>query len=185
MNTNENSRPATLQRGTARSALPRTLRRPVDPEQLKQLICKEGNSLNRVAHLIGVCTNTVSIAAVRFGIPIDARPKKIDLALKKQFFLALERNLPLAEVSAETGVSLSTIYRLLRMYPQHAHAYKLRLLEQERLTKRRRFTEQVATTPMTACTDYYWLRRNDSEWIATFSSSLARLSTINSSRRPS
>jgi hypothetical protein len=185
MNTNETRVPRRCSRYCAQRAAAHLAPSCVDPEQLKQLICKEGNSLSRAAHLIGVCTNTVSIAAVRFGIAIDARPKKIDQALKKQFFLALERNLPLEEVSAETGVSLSTIYRLLRMHPQQAQAYKLRLLEQERLTKRRRFTEQVATMPMTTCTDYYWLRCNDSEWIATFSNSLARLSTINSSRRPS
>jgi hypothetical protein len=186
MNTNEAPLPAASPRAAARTPLPRAPRRPVDPERLKQLICNEGNSLTHAAQMFGVCTNTVSVAAVRLGIPIDARPKKIDQALNRQVSAALERNLPLARIVAETGVSLTSLYRFLRMYPQQAYAYRLRMLEQERLDKRQRFTLQVVGTPMTRCADYYWLRRNDAEWIAQFVAGHApRPGATHPGRRPS
>lgn len=51
INANENTRPATLRRGTGRNALPLTLRRPVNPAPLNQLMSKAGNSLSRA----GLC----------------------------------------------------------------------------------------------------------------------------------
>lgn len=164
MNTNHRALPA----ATPRSVLPRALRRRIDPDQLKQLICEEKSSLSHAAHVIGVCINTVSIAAVRLGIPIDARPNKIDHAVNQRLLHALERNLPLGEIATETGVSLSSIYRFLRIHPAQASAYKSRMLEQERLAKRQRFAVEAASMAMNACSDYYWLRRNDAAWFAQF-----------------
>lgn len=54
MNSNENNMPVTSRRAAGRSVLPRALRRPVDPQRLSQLIWKEGKSLSRAAHLMGV-----------------------------------------------------------------------------------------------------------------------------------
>jgi len=177
MNSNENTRPATSARASGRSARPRALRRPIDPVRLEQLICQEGVSLTRAARLMGVCKTTVSIAVVRFGIATSARLKKVDHALNQQVFHALERNVPLAQVCAETGLSLASMYEFLRMYPQQARAYKQRVLEQERLAKRQRFIEQTASMTMTACPDYYWLRRNDQEWLAMFSGKRSKRSS--------
>lgn len=126
---------------------------------------------------MGVSINTVSIAVVRFGIARQTTATKIAPVLDRQVLDALKCGLPLVQVCAQTGVSLSSVYRWLRMYPQQAQDYRLRVLQQERLSKRRRFSEQAATTPMTACADYYWLRRNDSEWIAEFSRRAASLDT--------
>lgn len=161
-----------------RSILPRALRCAVDPKQLEYLICKEGKSLTRAARVIGVSPNTLSVVAVRLGIPFDTRPKKIDALTSKQLLAALQRNLPLTDIADQLNLSLASLYRVLRMHPQQTTEYKQRMLELERQRRRQRLGEQSLTTAVRSCADYYWLRRNDAAWLATLSASRATKAAI-------
>lgn len=149
-----------------RNTGPRASRRAVDPQQLENLICKEGKSLTRAAKLIGVSPNTLSVLAVRLGIPFDTRPKKIDAQTSAQLLSALKHGLPLAVIAEKLNLSMASLYRVLRMHPSEATVYRQHLLEQERQRRRERLNEQAADTAIRFCADYYWLRRNDAAWLA-------------------
>lgn len=154
-----------------RSTGPRAPRCAVDPQQLGNLICKEGKSLTRAARLIGVSPNTLRVLAVRLGIPFDTRPKKIDAQTSAQLLSALKHGLPLAVIGKKLNLSMASLYRVLRMHPLEATAYRQNMLERERQRRRERLNEQAVNTAIRFCADYYWLRRNDTAWLANLTGS--------------
>jgi hypothetical protein len=160
--------PAEQPAAGAKHAAPPPARRrglALDPSLLRQLLCHKGYSIRRSALALGVCHTTARVAAGRLGIALAGRPSKIDSAVQQAVALALGRGEPLAELTDAIGISLPSVYRMLRMDPLLAAEYKAKLLQRKRMARRQLFLLQVADKPMSECAEYYWLRRNDAAWL--------------------
>lgn len=89
------------------------------------------------------------------------RPKLLKGEKLKEAKFALATADPLHKVAQAQGISIASIYRLLRRYPQVAQKRQ----EQLREVRRRRFAEELKVTSARAAQDYMWLYRNDYDWL--------------------
>lgn len=69
------------------------------------------------------------------------------------------------EIAAEVGVSLASVYRIIRARPDGPSQWKLSRYERERGQRRARFESQYPVCLAHECTDYMWLYRNDRQWL--------------------
>ncbi len=89
------------------------------------------------------------------------RPKFIKNTKLDDVMTALATMNPLTSVAKDQGISLASIYRVLRRHP---HLVQLRQ-EQFQKMRRDRFLGEFKNIPAKATQDYMWLYRNDLDWL--------------------
>lgn len=134
-------------------------------------------SCRQVAAKIGRSVTTVVAWRRAHDIPIEERrkslhPKVIDRVLK-----AIGTTHSLPDVATQTGISLSSVYRILKQYPatlrprQDAGSFKQVQLRRKRWlaalrSSRKEQIGRVTDARARACADYAWLYRHDRAWLA-------------------
>lgn len=133
-------------------------------EVLRQILTKSSGSLRQAAKATGISVTTLRLDAARLGISVQTKPKKlipsIINALKQDFLIGL----PLYEISAKEGVSIPTLYRVLRMFPGVAEKWRALQESQELEKRRKRFLTNKKRT-IRDKQDYIWLYRHDRAWL--------------------
>ena len=136
-------------------------RQAIDQGQLVQLVEIEKKPLIKAAALLGLSVSTVAIAAARAGLTVGLRPKRIKAALQGAVRKSLLDGLTLHEAASNHGISLSSVYRILRSDRELESAYKERRFQICRDENRCAFVNRIASPAA-----YAWLRRHDSQWLA-------------------
>lgn len=131
------------------------------------LTCRE------VALEIGVSTTTVVLWRRALGVPITERRKSITKLKLDEVKQLLKDGSTLASVAALTGLSLSSVNRILRTFPALCEARKTRQRTADCLRYRTQWLSARASDPVagikklrvTAGAAYAWLYRHDRSWL--------------------
>lgn len=126
---------------------------------------RSGYSLREVSRQTGIAVTTLCIAAERAGLYLGKRPKKLKGTKLDDLKQDLFTTAPLGQIACTHGVSLVSLYRILRSDPALANMRETLLMEQERETRRKRFNDDRQKMPARRATDYAWLYRNDHTWL--------------------
>jgi len=126
----------------------------------------EGCSLRQISAVIGVSVSTLHVYAVQLGLRVHARPSVLLPVLRQQIRDQLVAGKAFSEIAKNCGVSLTSVYRVLRMETDLKYILSGLRVERDRENRRIRFImERERNTTAQACTDYAWLYRNDREWL--------------------
>ncbi len=126
----------------------------------------EGRSLRQIAAVTSVSVSTLHVHAVQLGLSVRSRPSILLPGLKAQIRDQVIAGKSFAEVATDCGVSLTSVYRVLRMETGLKDMLSGLRVERDRENRRTRFImERERNTTAQACTDYAWLYRNDRDWL--------------------
>lgn len=134
-------------------------------QTLEEMYSK-GRSLRQIAAVTGVSVSTLHVYAVQLGLSVRARPSILLPVLRAQIRDQLIAGKAFSEIATDCGVSLTSVYRVLRMETGLKDMLSGLRVERDRENRRLRFTmERGGNTTAQACTDYAWLYRNDRVWL--------------------
>lgn len=133
--------------------------------QLRCLLVDQKYSLQRCAKILGRSVTTLRIEAARTGLPVSVKPKILGEGKLAVLRKELASTTPLRVLAEHWNVSVVSLYRVLRMYPDIALVRKRLIFEEERNERRDRFLSQSMKSHARRLPDYAWLHRNDREWL--------------------
>lgn len=142
-------------------------------------------SCRQVAARIGRSVTTVVACRRALAIPIRERRKSLHAAVIDQVVRLLRSETSLPVVAARTGVSLSSVYRILAQHPAVSRYRQEQARNAELPLRRGRWTAALQacqdegpggkTAARTrAAADYAWLYRHDRAWLASTTQSAPR-----------
>lgn len=140
---------------------PQCARVKIDCENVANLMKSEAATLTSVAASLHISVTTVAVAAARAGFSYSARPKHIFGALRQEAWASLRAGLSPSQVAAKCGISISSVYRLLRMDAELELSYQEKRFVAVREIYRDRYLHSHDDLAA-----YAWLRRNDPRWLA-------------------
>lgn len=137
-------------------------------------------SCRKVATLLDRSVTTIVTQRRTRGVQIRERRKTLTSSLlgKVQLELRTDASLPL--VANRSGVSLSTVYRILREHPSLRKTHKDLCLKAETRIRRQRWSSALRHTHgdtgvnaarTIAAADYTWLYRHDRAWLTSITRS--------------
>lgn len=95
----------------------------------------------------GRSVTTLAVECIRQGWPVKRRPKRLTDALMIRVKLALETGMEFDALKKRLGLSLSTLYRILRAYPESQMIRNEVLFERELKQRRRNLKELLSESP--------------------------------------
>lgn len=137
----------------------------VDHKRLVSLIVNEGKSLRQCSIIMGISVTTLRIAATRFGLSVNSRPKLINREVLQKLKVALSSNPSKADVARQFSVSLVSVYRILAMFPEIAENHRRCIFLCDRQIRRERFLREMKSCNARRAGDYAWLYRHDRAWM--------------------
>lgn len=136
-------------------------------------LAADGRSMRQVAKELGLSVNAVLVKAGKIGISFTRRPKKLDAAVRSQVRYALAAGDAIAHIANTTGLSASTVNRILGadLSLQTQRAATMR--EQRQAHARDKLRAALVASPsagfktlQTALgADFIWLYRHDRAWL--------------------
>lgn len=134
---------------------------PIDLGQLAEMISVRNFTLSQAAAALGVSVTTAVVAAKRAGLSISSRPKTINDDVKNSIVNSLRSGLNLKDIASKHGISLVSVYRIIRMDANLELEFEAKKLELDRERYRNRFLISHGDKA-----SYAWLRRHDAGWLA-------------------
>nr|WP_315255858.1 TnsD family Tn7-like transposition protein [uncultured Duganella sp.] len=132
----------------------------VDLGRLTEMISVQNFTLSQAAAALDICVTTAAVAANRAGLSVSSRAKTITDDLKSGVGAALRLGLCPKEVATKHGISLVSVYRILRMDANLEQEFEAKRLELAREQYRNRFLISHSDKA-----SYAWLRRHDAAWL--------------------
>ncbi|MGF6654931.1 AraC-like DNA-binding protein [Paraburkholderia youngii] len=94
-------------------------------------------TLTSAAELLGVSVTTLATRASELGLPVNRKPSVLHLDCREVIQAAFDLSLSISEIAAQVGVSVSTVYRVIRVSGQFdcrrtlsAHAREMRDIDE-------------------------------------------------------
>ncbi len=142
-------------------------------QQVLLRLVREGASARSAASQVGVDVNTALGWMSKAGVSIQRRPKSMDTQLRRLIVTALRRGQDKATVSQRSGLSITTITRVLLSEPGLKERWDHVRLESRRQQVRTEWTRALRMHPglgiklvrATAQAAYAWLYRHDRDWL--------------------
>lgn len=142
-------------------------------QQVLLRLVREGASARSAASQVDVDVNTALGWMSKAGISIQRRPKIMDVQLRRVVVAALRRGQDKAAVSKRSGLSITTVTRVLLSEPGLKERWDHVRLESRRQQARAEWTRALRLHPglgiklvrATAQAAYAWLYRHDREWL--------------------
>ncbi len=133
-------------------------------------------SLRDLSGKTGLSVTTLSVELTRRGVAIQRRPKLLTDTLLQVIKAGLESGEPLTVLTNRFGVSLITLYRVLRGHPETNERRRNHLQRLELQRRRRIATDWLASNLEGTSQEFAalhnrnitWLRRHDSTWLKKF-----------------
>jgi hypothetical protein len=147
--------------------------KPCDPpppvqameQRLSKLIVEDKKSLRQCAQILKLSVTTLRIEATRLGIDVLTRPKILKENQLETLRQALLSTTSLKSIAQIHLVSVVSLYRILRMYPEVAQPREKLIFEMERSKRRANFIAGNKKLFARNLPDYAWLYRNDRDWL--------------------
>lgn len=133
----------------------------------------DGRSIRQVAKELGLSVNTVLVKAGKIGVSFTRRPKKVDAAVRAQVQRALAAGDAVPDIVNTTGLSASTVNRILGA-DRSLQTQRAATLREKRLIHARDKLRAVAAASPSAGfkvlraalgADFTWLYRHDRAWL--------------------
>lgn len=137
----------------------------INAQTLAFMLVEKQYSLSRCAQLLGQSVATLRIEASRLRLPIVTKPKTLTEAKLAVLCEALKSTTPLKILAQFHKVSLTSLYRILRIYPRLELDRAQLIFEQERGIRRKRFLCGVKKSFARNLSDYGWLHKYDRRWL--------------------
>ncbi len=156
--------------------------RPVDPRREKLLVfVKQGYSVTRASHLVGVSTATGIAWSVQAGIRVKHRASVLTASIRVRAIADLRGGCAKEDVARRAEVSVSTVNMLLKSEPGLRAAWRDACCRKARDEARLAWSE---TAQQLQCASrkqlrslqpaaFAWLYRNDRHWLDSFALSLS------------
>lgn len=130
-------------------------------------------SLRALSKEVGLSVNTLAVEMTRRGRPIKRRPKVLTDDRVRAIRTALEKGGDLKKIGSTFAVSSTTMYRVLRSYPETCRRRSDCLAQRELQHRRIQITKWIDKHPkasrseiLTQCAGATaWLRRHDKAWL--------------------
>ncbi|MFS2016582.1 TnsD family Tn7-like transposition protein [Massilia sp. CT11-108] len=140
---------------------------------IHDMLINHALTCRKVALELGVSTTTVVLWRRALGIPVTERRKSITNLKLDEVKQLLEDGSTLASVAAVTGLSLSSVNRILRTFPALREARKMQQRTADFLRYRTQWLNAQASDPIAgikklrviAGAAYAWLYRHDRGWL--------------------
>jgi AraC-like DNA-binding protein len=145
---------------------------------------RSGLSPTATALKYGMSVTTMTVMALGAGLSVKLKPKRLKPDLRERIEELLEKDISVPDVASEAGVSLSSVYRVLKSNPKLA-LLRQKALHEGRLEQARNAWLNIQateskwnTTKLRARTPavYSLLYRYDREWLATHAPKMLRSS---------
>lgn len=144
-------------------------------------------SCHEVARLTGISVTTVVARRRARAIPIRERRKSLTESVIDKVLHEIGLQSSLKAVAAHTGISLSSVYRILRQHPTTARPVRDGELVAQAPMRRMRWTAALQAGRMQgpavvkaararAAADFAWLYRHDRAWLAATTREFSRIS---------
>lgn len=132
-----------------------------------------GRSMRQVAKELGLSVNAVLVKAEKIGIGFTRRSKKLDVAVRSQVRRALAAGDAIAHVVSTTGLSASTVNRILGADRGLQAQRATTMREKRQAHARDKLRAAVVASPSagfkalqtTLGADFTWLYRYDRTWL--------------------
>lgn len=136
-------------------------------------LAAEGRSMRQVAKELGLSVNAVLIKAEKIGIGFRRRSKKLDVAVRSRVRHALAAGEAIANIANTTGLSASTVNRILGADRGLQTQRTATLREQRQEQARDKLRAALVASPSagfkalqtTLGADFIWLYRHDRAWL--------------------
>jgi hypothetical protein len=136
-------------------------------------LAAEGRSMRQVAKELGLSVNAVLVKAEKIGIGFTRRSKKLDIAVCSQVRRALAAGDAIANIVNTTGLSASTVNRILGADRGLQTQRTTTMREQRQTQARDKLRVALVASPsagfkalQTALgADFIWLYRHDRAWL--------------------
>lgn len=146
---------------------------PADRDLFLRLMKEQGLSATAAAQLVGITTTTGITWAKAHGLTVSSRPKSLNAKLLKQVRALLVRGIDKQEITKKTGISETSLNRLIVSEPEVAQAWRSARLQKTRDLHRANFLSLLQThkgVPIRVLrkipgNGYAWLYRNDRPWL--------------------
>lgn len=173
---------------TAFASPPRREASAVLDDKITALV-SEGRSMRHVAKELGLCVNTVLVKAEKINVEFTRRSKKISAAVRLQVQHALAAGDPISKILHTTGLSASTVNRILgaQLGIQTQRATSLQNKRQVhargKLCAARLASPSAGFKALQAAlsADFIWLYRHDRAWLQAQLLSAPKIPVLTSS----
>ncbi|WP_313318684.1 TnsD family Tn7-like transposition protein [Pseudomonas sp.] len=136
-------------------------------------LAAEGRSMRQVAKEIGLSVNAVLVKAEKIGIGFMRRSKKLDVTVRSQVWHALAAGNAIADIVKTTGMSASTVNRILGADRGLQAQRTASLRVQRQAHARGKLRAVTGATPSVGFkalrtalgADFTWLYRHDRAWL--------------------
>ena len=144
-----------------------------DRDLFLRLMREQGLSATAAAQQVGITTTTGITWAKAHGLTVSSRPKSLNAKLLKQVRAFLVRGIDKQEITKKTGISETSLNRLIVSEPEVAQAWRSARLQKSRDLHRTNFLSLLQThkgVPIKVLrkipgNGYAWLYRNDRPWL--------------------
>lgn len=146
-------------------------------------LAADGLSIRQVAEELGLSVNAVLVKAEKIGVGFTRRPKKVDAAVRSQVRRALAAGNPILGIVKATGLSASTVNRILGADCGLQSQRVANKRDERRMHARDKLRAAVVAAPSagfkvlqaTLGADFIWLYRHDRAWLQDQLSSTLRI----------
>jgi hypothetical protein len=136
-------------------------------------LAAEGRSMRQVAKELGLSVNVALVKAEKIGIGFTRRSKKLDVAVRSRVRHALAAGDAIANIVSTTGLSVSTVNRILGADCGLQTQRTATMREQRQAQARDKLRAVLVASPSagfkalqtTLGADFIWLYRHDRAWL--------------------
>jgi len=136
-------------------------------------LAAEGRSMRQVAKELGLSVNAVLVKAEKIGIGFTRRSKKLDVTVRSRVRRALAAGDAIANIVNTTGLSASTVNRILGAERDLQTQRTANIRDQRQTQAREKLRAALVASPsggfkalQTALgADFIWLYRHDRAWL--------------------
>ena len=154
-------------------------------KQFKELVTVHGKSLAAASHTIGVSKTTGPLWAKKLKIAYVSRGRPVATRTEARIRRRLEKGDSISDIATATGVSMTTVYRIVGSDPSISERRKAATFASQQAIARRNFATACRTQsdlPLSAIrarpgNSYMWLYRNDHRWLANMLAEQGRISS--------
>ena len=154
-------------------------------EQFKELVTVHGKSLAAASHTIGVSKTTGTLWAKKLKIAYVSRGRPVAMRTEARIRRRLEKGDSISDIATDTGVSMTTVYRIVGSDPSISEKRKAATFTNQQAAARRNFSNACRTqsdSPLSSIrarpgNSYMWLYRNDHQWLANKLAEQGRISS--------
>lgn len=153
--------------------------------RFSELVTVHGKSLAAASHALGVSRTTGVLWAKKLKIAYTSRGRPVATKTTAKIRRLLEKGDSISSIATATGVSMTTVYRIVGADPAISEVRKTKAFSSHQAVARRNFSalcraesdQPLRTIRSNPGNSYMWLYRNDHQWLSNKLAQQGRISS--------